>query len=209
MKTKSIQIRVTIYCFILIIFTSCGKWDFTLGNVYYFTKKDLSFLYINKDTLTPKERNINYYDTVYFLLNSKDKCMAEIYTNISPDYDYAGFEERFRGDSWLEFHNTIHIKTSQVSVEKEHSNVEAKKYFTVFYYKWQNYYYTLDSIKESTIKLDTALILKHLYSEVIKLYPSIEDSTSKFKSIYFAKNIGFIKIETIDGEKLELINDPK
>jgi|WetSurMetagenome_2_1015567.scaffolds.fasta_scaffold276296_1 hypothetical protein len=208
MKTKTILVQLTVCCIFLLILTGCNDFlkDFKLGEVYYFTKDDLSYLYIDKDTLTPYEREVNYEDTVFFLLNSKDKCMAKVFTTISPgSSSWGGFEDYYWGFSILKFNGTSKIKTAEIQVEKD-SIAESQKWLTV---SCKCDWFTCRIDSSITSKFDTAQILNHVYTNVIKCYPSVKDSTSTFKSVYFDKNIGFIKIETVDGEKLELINDPK
>jgi hypothetical protein len=216
MKTKSIIIR-TIFFFFPLIFIGCNDFwkDVKWHDVYYFSKDDLSYLYLDKDTLLPDEREIYFEDSLYFLINSKDTILAKVYTDIYAYNPYV-VEETFTGLSGIKFYRKdgqnsysdafIYIEKDTDSVPNIEFTITIRK---LLFHQYCSYFTVLNSSERGKMKLDTAYVLNQLYSNVIKFYPSKEDSTNKFKSIFFAKKCGYIRMETVDGEKIELINDLK
>jgi hypothetical protein len=209
MKTKTIQIRLSVWCFFLLILSGCDLHLFEYPKIYQFTSDDLSFLYFNQDTLTydiEKDEAINYSDSVYFLYNSKDTCSAKIWTRINSHVNvFWGVENYLDGESEVYFNNIGNFMSAHINTSKQFEN-ELYKMFEVYR---KNFTSQFEFISSQNLEFDTALVLNHLYSGVLKFYPSKKDSTNKFKSIFFAKKFGYIKLETVDGEKLELINDLK
>jgi hypothetical protein len=203
MKIKSVQIQLTVCCFFLLIFFGCNL-DLSYPKIYQFSSDELSLLYFDQDTLTydiEKDEEINYNDTVYFLYNSKDTCSAPVSTRIYSLVNvFWGVDNFLWGESWVSFKNSGRFTSAHLDIRKEYEDEVTMRIQSHGYFFEANSYH---------LKFDTALVLNHLYSGVIKLYPSKEDSTEFLKSIYIAKKFGVILMESTEGEKIELINELK
>lgn len=200
MKRKKYKILLTGATLLIIsLMTGCNIIDYDIDDYSQFTPDELSHLYFDKDSLVMDGDNIDYFDTIAFLHNSKDTLLKVVYTNIySYIYPFASYNHCIYGSSRMNFNEKTGFRYAQVQLRKEYSNDAVK---------------TLDfpmliggcSDVKMNIPLDTALVLGITYNNVYKFdYP--ENSPSKLKYIYFAKKFGFIKVETADGRRLERLD---
>jgi hypothetical protein len=204
MKTKSIHIQLTICCFFLVIFSGCDLHLFEYPEIYQFTSDDLSLIYFDQDTLIydiEKDEEINYSDTIRFLYNSKDTCNAIVSTRFYSIVNvFLGAKNFLWGESWVSFKNSGKFNWAEIDIIKKYNDEVTLRIQSNGYYFAESSY---------QLKFDTALVLNNLYTDVIKFYPSKEDSTEFLKSIFLAKKFGIILMESTEGDKIELINDLK
>ncbi|HET9571015.1 MAG TPA: hypothetical protein VFP20_06370 [Bacteroidales bacterium] len=189
---------------IFIIFFSCTEND--TGIKYtQFTSDDLSYLYFNSDTLVFTGSNIQYVDTISFMLESTDIVKVSVDTRIGPVDDPFSFinEIGIQGESTLRPINEVGFRYANVYVSRHnHYDVGSNKMFYVGVNK--NNSYSTEISMNDPITFDTALVLGVHYENVLKFYPDSLLHTN-IKSIYFAKKYGYIKIETLDGKTMERV----
>lgn len=173
-----------------------------------FTKNDLSHLYYNKDTLTFTGQNIVYKDTIVYLLNDTDSIYVSIKTEIGDSQNAFDFTNTWyiTGNSLVYFQTKTGFEFSYIQIHRmvDYGNAE------IFFQVGANGInaFSKKYIWKDTIPIDTALVLGKLYQNVYKFYPPLEDKTN-IRLIYFAKKYGYIKIEKLDGTKIELIDRSK
>jgi hypothetical protein len=196
-RISSIIFKISIVIQINLLLIGCS--DYTT-NYKQFSSDDLSHLYFNQDTLIYKGDEIEYSKTVAFLRNSTDTIAAYAQTNIYHWYFPYG-ESALAGQSSVYFDDLAGINWAIITVIREYFNFKAK---IILEFDFDNYP-SIEEILDPSLKLDTALILGKIYNNVYKLdYP--DSSQTNVKRLYFAKKYGFIKIESTDGGKLELID---
>ena len=197
------------------------KWIFVLsaimllacdneGPIKYmqFTSDDLAHLYYDNDTLTYYGQVINFHDTVYFLLNASDTIVlpveTKIYSSKSP-WSIVNLEYIY-GSSDIRFDKCTGFVFASISTNRTDNRWNSEKRFEVGmanmnYNGFSKVIRSTDTIQS----LDTAWVLGRLYQDVYKFYGPNENNYSHVKTVYFAKKYGYIKIESIDNKKLELI----
>lgn len=182
---------------------SCDSVMPTVPDDYYQpTSDDLSHLYYDQAEVLFAGVPISYKDTILFLANGSDTLSVEVHTvfnYIQNPFSFNDAREGVSGHSSLDFGNRYGLSTAQIYIRKcdskpcskqiELSVAEGKTYFERF-----------------GSQLDTALVLGRMYQDVYKIYPP-EGGQTQLKSIYFAKKFGFIRIERLDGQKLELLRN--
>jgi len=190
---------------VFIIFFSCTDND--SGYKYtQFTSDDLSYLYYESDTLTFTGNSIHYEDTITFLLNRSEIIRVPVTTDIVSTVDPLWFnsnEAGIYGGSILKLNNETGFIYANVDVSRHHTFDEVSE--KSFYVNVNGgFSYAIRFFNKDTIAVDTALVLGVHYKNVLKLKPDSLLRT-KIRSIYFAKNFGFIKIETLDGKTMERV----
>jgi len=197
-----------LFIFTVIALTAC-KNDEPTSKYRQFTKDDLSHLYYNKDTLTYKGISIIYRDTVIYQLNNTDTIHVKIETQINSYYsspiNFENIEDIF-GSSVIHFEKETGFEFGDIRLYRTVNSWNAEKFFQVRANGtnvFSGHYYPKD-----TVNLDTAKVLGKIYQNVYKFYPPVEDKTD-IRLIYFAKKYGYIKIEKLDGTKIELIDKGK
>jgi hypothetical protein len=173
-----------------------------------FTKDDLSHLYYNKDTLTFTGQYIVYKDTIAYLVNDTDSIYVPIKTEIHvlPDpFDFSNTRS-ITGNTLVYFPSKTGFEFSYIRLYRSVDYGNAENFFQVSanginafskQYLWKD-----------TIPHDTALVLHKIYQNVYKFYPPVEGKTN-IRLIYFAKKYGYIKIEKLDGTKIERVDRSK
>jgi len=192
--------------FVLILFLiSCTEYD--SGYRYtQFTSDDLSFFYYNSDTLNFTGKEFIFKDTISFLLNKTELVRIPVTTDISETKNplwEINHEYGIQGESEIDFNNGKYSLEATIGVNRHYiDDSGSQKYFYVsvdgglFVSKYYQY--------NDSIPLETATILGNHYDNVINIEAE-NLSESNIKTILFAKKIGFIKIETIDGKTLERV----
>jgi hypothetical protein len=174
------------------------------------TSDDLTHLYINLDTLTYDGNEIEYTDSVRFLLNAKDTITVAAKTQIWSTIDQFAFVDLrdMHGKSSIHFSSETGLDYVYVHLYRSNSsNYPPQKTFTVSLVDGNFWPLThiLNEIISGPYSLDTSVILGRIYENVYKFDLCSTSDYTGVKSVYFAKKYGFIKIEGHDGSKLELI----
>jgi hypothetical protein len=195
-----------IFILLIVALTAC-IFDNTI-TYCQFTKDDLSYLYYNKDTLTNVGQNINYSDTITYLLNNKDTIHVKIQTKIYSDFSEPWIQKikEIYGTSSISFNISSGFKYANIKISRWYDVGYPVRFFEVGANGTWNF--SKQYLYNDTIKLDTALVHCKIYQNVYKFYPPIEGKTN-IRLIYFAKKYGYIKIEKLDGTKIERIDNGK
>ncbi len=200
MKTRYIS-RVTIYLSVLLIHGCCLE-----DSDFYeqLTTDDLSHLYFDRDKVVCEEEDIEFMDSVTFLLNSRDTVACAAKTLIWSTIDHSlGISYDANGKSSIIVDRNIGFSSATITIYKKYNkDYSSQKTIRVSKGDGGN---DLDKVISEPITLDTAMILGRLYESVYKFDLPRENGDLGIKSVYFAKKYGFIKIEGHDGSKLELI----
>jgi hypothetical protein len=174
-----------------------------------FTKDDLSHIYYDNDTLTFTGNDIVYNETLTYLLNDTDiihvPVKTEIYAYYASPIHFSNIEDIY-GSSVIYFDKKTGFEFADIRLYRTVNSWNAEKFFQVRANGtnvFSGHYYPKD-----TVSLDTALVLGKIYQDVYKFYPPEEDKTD-IRLIYFAKKYGYIKIEKLDGTKIERIDRSK
>ncbi len=197
-----------IFILFSLVFVACEKNE----PVRYrqFTSDDLSYLYFNKDTLTYTGVKIIYRDTLIYLLNDTDSIHVTITTDIHSSlnpWSIINIEDIY-GSSLMVFGKNTGFEFANIRVYRTGDSGNATKDFQVSAYGINAFNKQYFGAQTDTVHLDTVLLHGKLYQNVYKFYPP-EDGKTDIRLIYFAKKYGYIKIEKLDGTKIELINNGK
>ncbi|MEI6556383.1 MAG: hypothetical protein WCL70_12405 [Paludibacter sp.] len=198
-----------IFIFLIMVLVSCEKNEMPVGYCQ-FTKDDLSHLNYNKDTLTFIGQKIVYKDTITYLLNGTDSIHVPIKTEldvfVSSLIDFPNVKKSIFGESLIVFTDKTGFEFADIRIYRTSDYGNADIYFQVS--GFGNNAYSERYFVNDTATLDTALVLGKIYQNVYKFYPTVEGKTD-IRLIYFAKKYGYIKIEKLDGTKIELIDRSK
>lgn len=198
----------------LIVLTSClieeDKSDF----YQQFTSDDLKYI------ITPRRAYSNNgesdeYDSypLKYLLNGKDtlnlSVKTELYNDALPK-DFWAWDQYylFCGRSRI-FFNDFEFRWLSVEIAQDTVHNAADKVFEVCVSDPRNVlrYKYLGPASDSLPKLDTARVLGRSYHSVHKFITNTADrDLTRVKSFYFAKGVGFIRVESVDGLTLELLD---
>jgi hypothetical protein len=173
-----------------------------------FTKDDLSYLYYNKDTLINVGQDIEYMDTITYLLNDTDSIHVKIETKIYSYFSNPWIQttKEISGSSSISFNKSSGFMFANITISKWYDVGYPVRFFEVgIYGTWG---FSKQYMYNDTIPTDTALVLGKIYQNVLKFYPPEEDK-SDIRLIYFAKKYGYIKIVKTDGSKLERMDEGK
>jgi hypothetical protein len=173
-----------------------------------FTRDDLSHLYYDKDTLTFTGQNIVYKDTLTYLLNDTDTIYAPIKTEIhvlQDPFDFSNIRN-ITGSSLVYFSQKTGFEFADIRLYRTIDYGNAENFFQVSANGINAF--TKQYLWKDTIPHDTALVLHKIYQNVYKFYPP-EDGKTNIRLIFFAKKYGYIKIEKLDGTKIERIDRSK
>jgi len=178
---------------------------------HQFTRDDLSHLYYDKDTLIFTEHvQIHYEDTVKFLLNDSATIVVvattEINSGLNPMTFFNVKEEDFFGSSVINFDKKTGFNFFYITISRTSDTWNSEKFFQISANGINAF--SKQYIYNDTVSLDTALVLGKIYQNVYKFYPP-ENSRTDIRLIYFAKKYGYIKIEKLDGKKIERIEKEK
>ena len=171
------------------------------------TKDDLSYLHYNKDTFISTGKDVVYKDTLNYILNNIDTLNITVTTKIYSIYDnpFFTYYKSISGRSLISFNKSTGFNYANILVSRL-GNRNSEKFFEIDAngtWGYSKQYFSID-----TFTLDTALVLGKLYQNVYKFYPP-EEGKSDIRLIFFAKKYGYIKIEKLDGTKIELIDRSK
>ena len=177
---------------------------------HHFTRDDLSHLYYDKDTLTSTGLDIHYKDSVKFLLNHSVTIGVVATTEIQSSFSqWTFFENKVEdifGSSLLYFNKKTGFNFLYISVSRTSDTWNSEKFFQISANGINGF--EKQYLPNDTVSLDTALVLGKIYQNVYKFYPPLEGK-SDIRLIYFAKKYGYIKIEKLDGTKIERIDTGK
>jgi hypothetical protein len=207
MKTKYLS-RLPLVISFLLIHGCCLENPDTYEQL---STDDLKHLYFNRDSVICEEEDIEFTDSVTFLLNSRDTitvaAKTKIWTTIDEPLHLGNFDAN--GQSTIMFEKKTGFEFIQVSVYRslDWQYPSKKKYRVSLVNSDQVIIFSriVDELINGVFPLDTASVLNLVYNQVYKYDLSKEGNESNIKSVYFAKKYGFIKIEGHDGSKLELI----
>jgi len=194
--------------FLCVSMISCLGIETPVEETIQFTSDDLSYFYYDSDTLVFDGNPIEYVDTVSFIYNGSDTIKIPVKTRILPNYDLFspdGLAPGIQGESDLRFINVKGFRYLNVYIIRTSNIIKGINYssYRKFYVGVNEFdIYSKRVFMSDSIHLDTASVLGVHYNDVLKLTP---DASTKavFKTLYFAKNFGYIKIETLDGNRLE------
>ena len=197
-----------IFIFVAMALYACNN-DEPAVKYRQFTSDDLSHLYYNKDTLTFTGQYIVYKDTIAYLLNDTGSIYVPIKTEIrifeSSLIDFSN-TRNITGNSFAYFSKKTGFSSIFIRVSRIINSGNPEKDFEVGA-NGVNSFGKLYSSKDN-ISLDTAIVLGKIYQNVYKFYPP-EEGKSDIRLIFFAKKYGYIKIEKLDGTKIERIEKEK
>jgi hypothetical protein len=196
------QITVTLFLF---LFVACINDP---AEYYQFTSDDLSHLHLNKDMVNYDGVKIEYKDSLAYLLNRNETIYVPIVTEIHSSRDLLVIfnVEDIYGSSMMIFDKEIGFDSVSISISKTKNYWKASKFFQINAHGI--YPFTQQYSQTDSVSLDTALVLGKLYQNVYKFYPLSRHKTA-IRLIYFAKKYGYIKIEKLDGTKIEKIDADK
>ena len=193
---KRLKSKVYLTCVTLMNVGFFACCDYEPGGTCQFTPNELSHLYINVSSLVYDGHTIGYRDTIAYLLNGTDTISSIVHTHINGGtVPYDPSIITLYGTSHYEFDDSTGFKWASVSVFKEFpgSNAQISAEISLV---------SRSALINMNVPIDTAKILGKIYNNVYKFDFPV-NSSKIFKCIYFAKKIGFIKIEAADGRKLE------
>jgi len=174
-----------------------------------FTSDDLSYLHYNKDTLTYTGAGIEYKDTLTYLLNDTGsiyiKTHTRIYSFFSNPFGFTNIQDIF-GETAMNPEKKTGFEYANVTISRGSNFGYIGRFFEVGANGVSSYKKRYS--ETDTVLIDTALVLGKIYQNVLKFYPPEEDK-SDIRLIYFAKKYGYIKIEKLDGTKIERIEKEK
>ena len=207
---KIIKVSVNLFFCTFLIYLMSGC-DFNKETRYIqLTSDDLAHLYINLDTLYYDGNEIEYTDSVRFLLNSRDTITACVETQIWSELSqFAIVDIRYMyGESIIYFDKYSGFYFAKVEIFRAYNIHPPRKIFTA---KLTDnlfnlgFSYLIDEVLSGPFPLDTVVVLDRQYEDVYKFELPYENNESGIKTVYFAKKYGFIMIESYDGSKVELI----
>ena len=202
---------------------SCTKDAEEITPWKQFTTDELNHTYYGKNTLTYDGSEINFQRKIHFLLNDSDTIEVNASTNFYPDFyinghqkipkpPYANVESLICFDVntgfdlvYTNLSNKVWTNVIDTSIYTYGLSSDSYMRFYVGAYGELNFGRIFNNEQLSKFKLDTALVLNKLYNDVYKFYLPLNNLT-KIKLIYYAKKFGYIKIEKLDGTKIELVN---
>ena len=196
--------KKSIFILLIVALTSC---IFDTTPIYIqFTKDDLSYLHYNKDTLINTGQDIYYTDTISYLLNDSDSIQVKIATKIYSYFSEPWIQKykEISGKSSMSFNRSSGFSYANMTIIRGSNAGYPVRSFEVGANGTWNF--SKQYLYNDTIKLDTALVHGKIYQYVYKFYPPIEGKTN-IRLIYFAKKYGYIKIEKLDGTKIERIDN--
>ncbi len=201
MKTKYI-IRLSLVISLLMIHGCCLYESNTYEQL---TADDLWHLYFDRDKVVCEEEEIEYKDSVSFLINARDTIKTAVMTRIWSSSINLGTTNNANGESYIYFERKtgfLEYNFAYIRLFRKYGAYSSKRTFLVRKEYGGN---DFKKVISEPFTLDTAMILGRLYESVYKFDLPRENGDSGIKSVYFAKKYGFIKIEGHDGSKLELI----
>jgi hypothetical protein len=154
-----------------------------------------------------------YYDTVYYLVNSKDTAAERIETGIHSKmitFAIELFDNYLEGYSVVNFQNVDFMYYAQVRVGLWNtSDVSTKKIefcrkvrpTDVERRAWD---YSVDLEDLDSSYIDTAQVLTRTYENVYKIHYKASPIYG-IRTVYYVKRYGFLLIELNDSGKIELI----
>lgn len=196
--------HLLLLCAILIGFTSCFEDEI---EPYYTqpNRDDLAFLHFNEDSILFTGQTIQYLDTLHYNYNDSVSIQAVAKTTLYYTNNPWGNPaiKSMNGKTTLMFDTCSAIKSAEISFIRYYGVQASTKNFIVKSNGINDFNHMLMPGYDDSTFMDTSRIRGVLYPSVIKFYPSEEFETN-LKSVFFAKGHGFIRIETNDGDLLEL-----
>jgi hypothetical protein len=198
----------------LIVLTSCVFEEDKNDFYQQFTSDDLKYL------ITPRRSYSNNgeadeYDiySLKYLLNRKDTLNVSVKTKLYNEAlpkDFWAWDQyyMFCGRSSIYF-DCIGFPWLTVKIAQDTVHNAADKVFEVCVSDTRHVlsYKYLGPASDSLPKLDTARVLGRTYHSVHKFFSNTADQElTRVKSFYFAKGVGFIRVESVDGLTLELLD---
>jgi|GEM_PF-2957568 len=205
---------------------SCAKEVEEILPWKQFTTDELNHTYYGKDTLTYTGFDRNYHRQIRFLLNDSVTLDVRASTNFYPDVDVNGYQiipippyASAQSIIWFDKNTGFDFVYIRLS-NKVNTNVTDTSFYQIGVMgEFQDSYISFSAGANGlydfgrgfnnqqilNFKLDTALVQNKLYEDVYKFHLPLDNLTG-LKLIYFAKKYGYIKIEKLDGTKIELIN---
>ena len=185
---------------------------------YYqqFSYDDLQYLITDRSYYYNQGDHVSYDFPLTYLLNGKDTVEVTAYTDLGnsakPD-DESFFPDYydFWGSSLIYFPSNTGFHWAKVDINQDTIHNSADKEFSLKLEKRSYYvYYKFSGDASDSIPLDTANIRGVIYQSVLKFYSdSLDRAMTNVKYFYFAKGVGFIKMETMEGKLLELLKAGK
>jgi hypothetical protein len=198
----------------LIVLTSCFFEEDKSDFYQQFTSDDLKYIITPRRTYYNKGEAYEYDSyPIKYLLNGKDTLNLTVKTKLYNEAlpkDFWAWDQyyMFWGRSSIYF-NDLEFCWLSVEIAQDTAHYAANKVFEVCVSDFRNVlrYKYLGPASDSLPKLDTARVLGRLYHSVHKFITNTADrDLTRVKSFYFAKGVGFIRVERVDGLTLELLD---
>jgi hypothetical protein len=214
MKNKRLGLKRLVIVPFLIVLSSCHLEEENNDFYQQFTSDDLKYL------ITPRRAYFNNgkadeFDTypLKYLLNGKDTLNVSVKTKLFNEAlpkDFWAWDQYylFCGRSSIYF-DCIGYPWLTVEIAQDTVHNAADKVFEICVSNTSNVlsYQYFGPASDSLPELDTANVLGRSYHSVHKFFTNTADrDLTRVKSFYFAKGVGFIRVESVDGLTLELLD---
>lgn len=166
---------------------------------YHLSSDEVSYLVFKPDTMPSDGKPRVFFDKATYLRNGKDTFVIDVKTEVNyskrdPSWVMGGSTSLvFRKDT--AFERAIFFVAGYTNFMSCFMDVEVGVPNSLDYF-W----------RDVPSKVDTALVLGKVYQGVYKfIVYNKERPKTKVRLVYYAKKYGFIRIETMEGNKLEFI----
>lgn len=192
-----------LFC-ILIGFSSCIEDDI---KPYYTqpNRDDLTYIHFNLDTVLFTGQTLQYLDTLQYIYNDSITIQTFVKTVLYHTNNPWGNPaiKSINGQTTLLFDSCATFESAEIAFVRYYGVASSTKKFSVKANGISDFDHLLMPGYDDSLYMDTAHVRGKFYPCVLKFSPSEEFETN-LKSVFFAKGYGFIRIETNDGDLLEL-----
>ena len=198
---------------LLLLMSSCI--DLPVDSHHYYQQfnfNDLQYLITDKFAYYNIGDNNTFEYPLRYLVNGKDTidvvAKTEFFNHAMPEGEmfWVDYYELW-GISEIYIQQNSGFKRLKVIIIQDTLYNTTDKTFSVCLENTKYYMYNefLGNASDS-IPLDTADIRGNVYQSVFKIEAdSLDKALTKVKSYYYARSVGFIRVETVDGKVLELL----
>ena len=196
----------------IVSLTSCSDFPENTYDFYQqFNYNDLQYLITDKDSFYNVGDDKSFDYPLRYLANGKDTINVTAKTEFRnrgvPEDAFWTIYDEFCGTSTIYTNQNTDINFLEVRIKQDTIYDATDKRFTVHRSNTgYSVYFEFLGNAANSIPMDTADIRGTIYQSVHKFYvDSLDRVLTKIKSFYFAKSVGFIRVETVDGKTLELL----
>ena len=196
----------------IVLLTSCSDFPESSYTFYQqFNFNDLQYLITDKFFYYNVGDRDSYDYPLRYLVNGKDTITVTATTEFSnrgvPEDAFWTIYDEFWGTSTVYVRQNSGFYALEVQIMQDTVHNSTDKRFSVHleHANYELYYKFLGNASDS-IPMNTANIRGDLYQSVHKFVADSSDQAmTGVKSFYFAKSVGFIRVETVDGKTLEIL----